>query len=202
MSSMAKKSSGTNALTKLNQQIKELSVEKASEEKESVPVISKKDIEEVIKKTPITKSTTKKSTSKRGNVRDKIIVADSTKTRKKVSTGTTKKTTNKVISNTKKISKPTTEVGESTTKIRKLEDEMRSLYDRVNNIIEDLDYEKTIVETDDIILNDFVTREKIEETKLDKVSTTFLDKMLKVVFIIFMSLFTVFIGFVIFVSTF
>ena len=79
---------------------------------------------------------------------------------------------------------------------------MRSLYDRVNNIIEDLDYEKTIVETDDIILNDFVTREKIEETKLDKVSTTFLDKMLKVVFIIFMSLFTVFIGFVIFVSTF
>ncbi|MCI8460137.1 MAG: hypothetical protein HFE81_01945 [Bacilli bacterium] len=199
---MAKKSSGTNALTKLNQQIKELSVEKASEEKESVPVISKKDIEEVIKKTPITKSTTKKSTSKRGNVRDKIIVADSTKTRKKVSTGTTKKTTNKVISNTKKISKPTTEVGESTTKIRKLEDEMRSLYDRVNNIIEDLDYEKTIVETDDIILNDFVTREKIEETKLDKVSTTFLDKMLKVVFIIFMSLFTVFIGFVIFVSTF
>ncbi len=199
---MAKKSSGTNALTKLNQQIKELSVEKASEEKESVPVISKKDIEEVIKKTPITKSTTKKSTSKRGNVRDKIIVADRTKTRKKVSTGTTKKTTNKVISNTKKISKPTTEVGESTTKIRKLEDEMRSLYDRVNNIIEDLDYEKTIVETDDIILNDFVTREKIEETKLDKVSTTFLDKMLKVVFIIFMSLFTVFIGFVIFVSTF
>ena len=199
---MAKKSSGTNALTKLNQQIKELSVEKASEEKESVPVISKKDIEEVIKKTPITKSTTKKSTSKRGNVRDKIIVADSTKTRKKVSTGTTRKTTNKVISNTKKISKPTTEVGESTTKIRKLEDEMRSLYDRVNNIIEDLDYEKTIVETDDIILNDFVTREKIEETKLDKVSTTFLDKMLKVVFIIFMSLFTVFIGFVIFVSTF
>lgn len=199
---MAKKSSGTNALTKLNQQINELSVEKASEEKESVPVISKKDIEEVIKKTPITKSTTKKSTSKRGNVRDKIIVADSTKTRKKVSTGTTKKTTNKVISNTKKISKPTTEVGESTTKIRKLEDEMRSLYDRVNNIIEDLDYEKTIVETDDIILNDFVTREKIEETKLDKVSTTFLDKMLKVVFIIFMSLFTVFIGFVIFVSTF
>lgn len=196
------KSSGTNALTKLNQQINELSVEKASEEKESVPVISKKDIEEVIKKTPITKSTTKKSTSKRGNVRDKIIVADSTKTRKKVSTGTTKKTTNKVISNTKKISKPTTEVGESTTKIRKLEDEMRSLYDRVNNIIEDLDYEKTIVETDDIILNDFVTREKIEETKLDKVSTTFLDKMLKVVFIIFMSLFTVFIGFVIFVSTF
>ena len=165
-------------------------------------VLLVKDIEEVIKKTPITKSTTKKSTSKRGNVRDKIIVADSTKTRKKVSTGTTKKTTNKVISNTKKISKPTTEVGESTTKIRKLEDEMRSLYDRVNNIIEDLDYEKTIVETDDIILNDFVTREKIEETKLDKVSTTFLDKMLKVVFIIFMSLFTVFIGFVIFVSTF
>lgn len=189
---MAKKSS-SNAVQKLDKQIKELSANRVDEEKEDVPVISKKDIEEVIKKTPISKSVSKTNTSKK-NVRDKIIIAD-VKKGKVTTKDVTKKTPTKV-------SKDTTKIEDSNNKIRKLENEMRSLYDTVNDIVEDLDYEKTVIEADDIILNDFITKEKVVETRLDKVNVTFLDRVLMVVFAIFMTLFTAFIGFVIFVSTF
>lgn len=210
MRSMAKKSSG-NAVAKINKQIIELTSKANIEDKESIPVISKKEIETVINKTTISKSiprkkNTKTCTAKIKNSREKIIIADDNKkknTKKTVTRGKTAKKqglTNK--KNTTNLKKNSVDDKESTIKIKKLEKEMRSLYDRVNDIVEDLDYQKTVTNTDDVILSDFLRKEKIQETKLDKVSDSFLDKILKIVFTIFMILFTTFIGFVIFVSTF
>lgn len=207
---MAKKSSG-NAVAKINKQINELTSKANIEDKESIPVISKKEIETVINKTTISKSIPRKknaktSTAKSKNSREKIIIADDNKkknTNKTVTRGKTAKKqglTNK--KNTTNLKKNSVDDKESTIKIKKLEKEMRSLYDRVNDIVEDLDYQKTVTNTDDVILSDFLRKEKIQETKLDKVSDSFLDKTLKIVFTIFMILFTTFIGFVIFVSTF
>ena len=85
-----------------------------------------------------------------------------------------------------------------------LEKEMRSLYDRVNDIVEDIEYEKTIIKNQDIILSDIKIKEKEPEEKstLDNINSSVLNKILLILFIIFMVLFIIFLGFAIFVSTF
>ena len=85
-----------------------------------------------------------------------------------------------------------------------LEKEMRSLYDRVNDIVEDIEYEKTIIKNQDIILSDIKIKEKEPEEKstLDNINSSVLNKILLILFIIFMILFIIFLGFAIFVSTF
>ncbi len=85
-----------------------------------------------------------------------------------------------------------------------LEKEMRSLYDRVNDIVEDIEYEKTIIKNQDIILSDIKIKEKEPEEKstLDNINSSVLNNILLILFIIFMVLFIIFLGFAIFVSTF
>ena len=109
-----------------------------------------------------------------------------------------------VLQKKTKVKNNSSKVSESTQKMLNLEKEMRSLYDRVNDIVEDIEYEKTIIKNQDIILSDIKIKEKEPEEKstLDNINSSVLNKILLILFIIFMVLFIIFLGFAIFVSTF
>lgn len=183
---MAKRSA-SKAISKLNKQISNLESKKEIEDKETIPIINKKEINKAkIKQNSVNQKNTS-STNKN--------IKKATPNKSGSKTSTAKKT--KVKNNSSKVS-------ESTQKMLNLEKEMRSLYDRVNDIVEDIEYEKTIIKNQDIILSDIKIKEKEPEEKstLDNINSSVLNKILLILFIIFMILFIIFLGFAIFVSTF
>ena len=139
---MAKRSA-SKAISKLNKQISNLESKKEIEDKETIPIINKKEINKAkIKQNSVNQKNTS-STNKN--------IKKATPNKSGSKTSTAKKT--KVKNNSSKVS-------ESTQKMLNLEKEMRSLYDRVNDIVEDIEYEKTIIKNQDIILSDIKIKEK------------------------------------------
>lgn len=218
---MAKKSS-TNAVKKIDKQIEQIKKKRVKEEKESVPIINKEELE------LIEKATTKKSSKK--------VSSDSTNksknsNTKRISTGksTSKKNSNKNKSSSKKddsLNKATKknidkkeqektsekkksiktgkknkieEPSYETMRLKDLEKEMRSLYDKVNDNFSK-DYEKT--SEIDIVIENLATNAVLKEESKVKEKMPILTKVMLGLFITFMILFIAMICFIIFITTF
>lgn len=203
---VAKKSS-SNAVKKLDEQIKKLTeLDDRIEKKEVTTVIDKKRLEKELKENgPKKSSTTKKNTTSKTNNTNKTNktknnsknsgskIGSNGETTKKSTTNSSKSKTNntKPKSNIKKTT-------ETTVKIKKLENEIRDLYDREDDLGKTREFSKI----SDVISSKAVKVEKELNKKIENVSDSFLNKLLLIVFAIFMVFFIIFVGFIIFISTF
>lgn len=206
---VAKKSS-SNAVKKLDEQIKKLTeLDDRIEKKEVTTVIDKKRLEKELKENgPKKSSTTKKTTTSKTNNTNKTNKTNKTKNNSKNSGSkigskgeTTKKST--TISSKGKTSntKPKSNIKkatETTVKIKKLENEIRDLYDMEDDLGKTREFSKI----SDVISSKAVKVEKELNNKIENVSDSFLNKLLLIVFAIFMVFFIIFVGFIIFISTF
>lgn len=203
------KSVYNNSVDKLNKQIKSLesqdkSFNKYIDIKEEVPVLNRKDF---TNKYP--KKSTKNEKYNKNKIRDNIIV-DNKKYKKeskpihdKIITIPDKK--EKSIPKKEAINKKDKEEGlssEETIKFRKLENEMHSLYDKVNDVVDDIEYTKTI-ELNSNVLNNNIEKSisKINKT-IDEVSINRLDEIKQVLAFIFCILLILFVLFILFVTNF
>ena len=203
------KSVYNNSVDKLNKQIKSLesqdkSFNKYKDIKEEVPVLNRKDF---TNKYP--KKSTKNEKYNKNKIRDNIIV-DNKKYKKeskpihdKIITIPDKK--EKSIPKKEAINKKDKEEGlssEETIKFRKLENEMHSLYDKVNDVVDDIEYTKTI-ELNSNVLNNNIEKSisKINKT-IDEVSINRLDEIKQVLAFIFCILLILFVLFILFVTNF
>ena len=212
---MAKKSS-TNAVDKINEQIKDLekSKKKIDKDDDVIPVFDRKKLNDEVKKKSSNskdKNSYKKSNKTNKKIRDNVIVNDKkyknidkdndkTMIRDKIITvDSKKKNIDKLKSENKNSSKLKKEEGlteEETFKLKNLEDEMRNLYSseefsktkKINTIFSNKNSLKNI-------------ESRIDE-KLDDVSLGLLNKTLYILLIIFCALFLMFILFIVFISTF
>lgn len=209
---MAKKSS-TNAVDKINEQIKDLekSKKKIDKDDDVIPVFDRKKLNDEIKKKSSNsknKNSYKKSNKK---IRDNVIVNDKkyknndkdndkTIIRDKIITvDSKKKNIDKLKSENKNNSKLKKEEGlteEETLKLKNLEEEMRDLYSSE-------EFSKTKkINTISSNKNSLKNIESRIDEKLDDVSLGLLNKTLYILLVIFCTLFLMFILFIAFISTF
>mgnify|MGYP004466311147 CR=1 FL=1 len=209
---MAKKSS-TNAVDKINEQIKDLekSKKKIDKDDDVIPVFDRKKLNDEIKKKSSNsknKNSYKKSNKK---IRDNVIVNDKkyknndkdndkTIIRDKIITvDSKKKNIDKLKSENKNNSKLKKEEGlteEETLKLKNLEEEMRDLYSSE-------EFSKTKkINTISSNKNSLKNIESRIDEKLDDVSLGLLNKTLYILLVIFCTLFLMFILFIVFISTF
>ncbi len=212
---MAKKSS-TNAVDKINKQIKDLekSKKKKYRDDDVIPVFDREKLNEEIKKkssNSIGKKTYKNGSKSNKKIRDSVIVNDKkyknsdkdndkTIIRDKIVTvDSKKKNIDKLKSENKNSSKIKKEEGlteEETIKLKNLEEEMRDLYSSD-------EFSKTIkVNTNTSNKNDLKNIENRIDEKLDDVSLGVLNKILYTLLIVFCALVFMFILFIVFISTF
>lgn len=211
---MAKKSS-TNAVDKINEQIKKLenSKNKIDKDDDVIPVFDRKKINDEIKKKSSSnksKNYYKKSNKSKKNIRDNVIVddkkyknnkdIDKTIIRDKIITVESKKKNidklNKENRKNKEIKKEEGLTEEETVKLKNLEDEMRDLYSSD-------EFSKTIkINTNTSNKNDLKSIENRIDEKLDDVSLGVLNKILYILLIVFCALVFMFILFIVFISTF
>ena len=216
---MAKKSS-SNAIKKLDEQIKALTPEI---EKEALPILNKKEIDskakEVVEKTPTKKKTHKKSTTKKTTAKKTTSTKTKSSTKKtttksKTSKAGTKKSTTRKKTTTKPVVKKEElkareitaeevkrvveknkdskynkkELSEATLKMKKFEKHFRNLYDRVNDVVEDIDYVKTVNTTEDVVISDIEKRKDDKLAKIDNINSGLLHKLTLIllgIFIVF-----------------
>ncbi len=212
---MAKKSS-TNAVDKINEQIKDLekSKKKKYRDDDVIPVFDREKLNEEIKKkssNSIGKKTYKNGSKSNKKIRDSVIVNDKkyknddkdndkTIIRDKIVTvDSKKKNIDKLKSENKNSSKIKKEEGlteEETIKLKNLEEEMRDLYSSD-------EFSKTKkINTISSNKKDLKNIESRIDEKLDDVSLGLLNKTLYILLIIFCILFLLFILFIVFISTF
>lgn len=206
---MAKKSS-SNAIKKLDEQIKTLTPEI---EKEALPILNKKEIDskakEVVEKTPTKKKTLKKSTTKKTTAKKTTSTKTKSSTKKTTTkskaskTGAKKSTTRKktttkpavekkeelkareitaeevkkVVEKNKDSKYNKKELSEATLKMKKFEKHFRNLYDRVNDVVEDIDYVKTVNTTEDVVISDIEKRKDDKLAKIDNINSGLLHKL-------------------------
>ena len=228
---MAKsKKSSSNAIKKLDKQIKDLTVEKEVEEK-----INKKDLEQAVKKaTTPKKSTTKKansSTKKKTTAKKSTAKKTTTKNKTTSKKTATKKTTTKknvkkeavvaperekkvtareitaeevkkVVEKNKNSKYNKKQLSESTMKMKKLERHMRSLYDKVSSVVEDIDYVKTIDSKQDVMIADVEAKNQNILSKVDDLSTLLLHKLTMILGVIFIVYAIIVIGIIIYICTY
>lgn len=214
---MAKKSS-TNAVDKINEQIKDLekSKKKIDKDDDVIPVFDRKKLNDEIKKKSSNsknKNSYKKSNKTNKKIRDNVIVndkkykninkdndADKTIIRDKIITvDSKKKNIDKLKSENKNNSKLKKEEGlteEETLKLKNLEEEMRDLYSSE-------EFSKTKkLNTISSNKNSLKNIESRIDEKLDDVSLGLLNKTLYILLVIFCTLFLMFVLFIAFISTF
>lgn len=214
---MAKKSS-TNAVDKINEQIKDLekSKKKIDKDDDVTPVFDRKKLNDEIKKKSSNskdKNSCKKSNKTNKKIRDNVIVNDKkykninkdndndkTIIRDKIITvDSKKKNIDKLKSENKNNSKLKKEEGlteEETLKLKNLEEEMRDLYSSE-------EFSKTKkINTISSNKNSLKNIESRIEEKLDDVSLGLLNKTLYILLVIFCTLFLMFVLFIAFISTF
>lgn len=210
---MAKKSS-TNAVDKINEQIKDLekSKKKIDKDDDVTPVFDRKKLNDEIKKKSSNskdKNSSKKSNKTNKNIRDNVIVndkkyknndADKTIIRDKIITvDSKKKNIDKLKSENKNNSKLKKEEGlteKETLKLKNLEEEMRDLYSSE-------EFSKTKkINTISSNKNSLKNIESRIDEKLDDVSLGLLNKTLYILLVIFCTLFLMFVLFIAFISTF
>ena len=214
---MAKKSS-TNAVDKINEQIKDLekSKKKIDKDDDVIPVFDRKKLNDEIKKKSSnskSKNSYKKSNKTNKKIRDNVIVNDKkyknndndndndkTIIRDKIITvDSKKKNIDKLKSENKNNSKLKKEEGlteEETLKLKNLEEEMRDLYSSE-------EFSKTKkINTISSNKNSLKNIESRIDEKLDDVSLGLLNKTLYILLVIFCTLFLMFILFIAFISTF
>lgn len=214
---MAKKSS-TNAVDKINEQIKDLekSKKKIDKDDDVIPVFDRKKLNDEIKKKSSNsknKNSYKKSNKTNKKIRDNVIVNDKkyknndkdndndkTIIRDKIITvDSKKKNIDKLKSENKNNSKLKKEEGlteEETLKLKNLEEEMRDLYSSE-------EFSKTKkINTISSNKNSLKNIESRIDEKLDDVSLGLLNKTLYILLVIFCTLFLMFILFIAFISTF
>jgi len=204
------KKSALNAIKKIDKQLNELNKNKTVDEKEKVPVIQKRDLDSAA-----IKSIQKKNdnSSKENGIKKKngnSSKGNGTKKKsnyyerqqKRYRQASSCKTTNKTFINKKSgTTKNNKKVSEATAKLNQLEDKIRDLYSKDNEALDDAIKEKVVIDTKDVLVSDVVVPTE-KETKLDKISMSFLNKLLIVVTLLFTILFVGFIGFLIFITTF
>ena len=198
---MAKKSS-TNAVDKINEQIKDLekSKKKIDKDDDVIPVFDRKKLNDEIKKKSSNsknKNSYKKSNKTNKKIRDNVIVNDKkyknndkdndkTIIRDKIITVDSKK---------KNIDKLKSE-NKNNSKLKKVEEEMRDLYSSE-------EFSKTKkINTISSNKNSLKNIESRIDEKLDDVSLGLLNKTLYILLVIFCTLFLMFILFIAFISTF
>lgn len=212
---MAKKSS-TNAVDKINEQIKDLEKGKKKKYRDDdvIPVFDREKLNEEIKKkssNSIGKKSYKKGSKSNKKIRDTVIVNDKkyknndkdndkTIIRDKIVTvDSKKKNIDKLKGENKNSSKIKKEEGlteEETIKLKNLEEEMRDLYSSD-------EFSKTKkINTISSNKKDLKNIESRIDEKLDDVSLGLLNKTLYILLIIFCILFLLFILFIVFISTF
>lgn len=214
---MAKKSS-TNAVDKINEQIKDLekSKKKIDKDDDVIPVFDRKKLNDEIKKKSSNskdKNSYKKSNKTNKKIRDNVIVNDKkykninkdndndkTIIRDKIITvDSKKKNIDKLKSENKNNSKLKKEEGlteEETLKLKNLEEEMRDLYSSE-------EFSKTKkINTISSNKNSLKNIESRIDEKLDDVSLGLLNKTLYILLVIFCTLFLMFVLFIAFISTF
>lgn len=214
---MAKKSS-TNAVDKINEQIKDLenSKKKIDKDDDVTPVFDRKKLNDEIKKKSSNskdKNSYKKSNKTNKKIRDNVIVndkkykninkdndADKTIIRDKIITvDSKKKNIDKLKSENKNNSKLKKEEGlteKETLKLKNLEEEMRDLYSSE-------EFSKTKkINTISSNKNSLKNIESRIDEKLDDVSLGLLNKTLYILLVIFCTLFLMFVLFIAFISTF
>lgn len=214
---MAKKSS-TNAVDKINEQIKDLekSKKKIDKDDDVIPVFDRKKLNDEIKKKSSNskdKNSYKKSNKTNKKIRDNVIVNDKkyknndkdndndkTIIRDKIITvDSKKKNIDKLKSENKNNSKLKKEEGlteEETLKLKNLEEEMRDLYSSE-------EFSKTKkINTISSNKNSLKNIEYRIDEKLDDVSLGLLNKTLYILLVIFCTLFLMFVLFISFISTF
>lgn len=199
---VAKKSS-SNAVKKLDEQIKKLTeLDDRIEKKEVTTVIDKKRLEKELKENgPKKSSTTKKTTTSKTNNTNKTNKNKNNSKNSGSKSDTTKKSTtnsSKGKTNNTKSKSNIKKATETTVKIKKLENEIRDLYDREDDLGKTREFSKI----SDVISSKAVKVEKELSNKIENVSDSFLKKLLLIVFAIFMVFFIIFVGFIIFISTF
>lgn len=199
---VAKKSS-SNAVKKLDEQIKKLTeLDDRIEKKEVTTVIDKKRLEKELKENgPKKSSTTKKTTTSKTNNTNKTNKNKNNSKNSGSKSDTTKKSTTNSSKGKTNNTKPKSNIKkatETTVKIKKLENEIRDLYDRKDDLGKTREFSKI----SDVISSKAVKVEKELNKKIENVSDSFLNKLLLIVFAIFMVFFIIFVGFIIFISTF
>lgn len=218
MSILAKRSA-LNAIRKIDGQLSELnknkSKNKAVQEKENVPIISKNDLDKAVRKAGYKK--TNRRYQQNGKNNNTNTNKNNYSVNNKNNSNTKKsnyyerqqkryrqtssfKTANKTFINKSSVSPKNKKVSEDTVKLHKLEDEIRNLYSKEPIILDGTTKKKVVVDTKDVLVSDVLSVEK--ETTIDKISMTFLNRLLLVVTVLFTILFIAFIGFVVFITTF
>ena len=217
---MAKsKKSSSNAIKKIDKQIKDLTAIQEVEEK-----LSKKDLEKVSKAKTTTKTTTtkksvaptkKKSTTKK--TATKKTTASKTSSKKSVKKETvvapereknvfarkiTPEEVKKVVEKNKNSKYNKKQLSESTMKMKKLERHMRSLYDKVSSVVEDIDYVKTIDSKQDVMIADVEAKNQNILSRVDDLSTLLLHKLTMILGVIFIVYAIIVIGIIIYICTY
>ena len=193
---MAKKKSNKNAMKKIDKQLDKLLKEK--KEIEDIPVVDRREIEKKKnninnKKDVVVTPSRKKKNSKK----DAVVVKERNNTTKKKNVE--KKNLSK--KRTKKQEKP--KVSESTMRFQKLEEEIRTLYDKVEDVVDDIETNKTVdvIPGKDIVITDTLVSTSKEDSSLDKEALIW-NWIIVALLTIFMILFIAFVGFVIYVCTY
>lgn len=189
----------SNSVYKLNQQIESLKKQEKyhyddNDTREELPVHDRKKINKKI--------------NNMAKLRDNIIVdnkkykKESKQIRDNIVTVPEKKAKKKNNNVKEKIAKEEGLSLEETIKFQKLENEMHSLYDKVNDVVDDIEYTKTI-ELNPNLLNNNIEKSisKINKT-IDEVSISRLDKIKQVLAFIFCILLILFVLFILFVTNF
>ena len=196
---MMTKKDFSNSVYKLNQQIESLKKQEKyhyddNDTREELPVHDRKKINKKI--------------NNMAKLRDNIIVdnkkykKESKQIRDNIVTVPEKKAKKKNNNVKEKIAKEEGLSLEETIKFQKLENEMHSLYDKVNDVVDDIEYTKTI-ELNPNLLNNNIEKSisKINKT-IDEVSISRLDKIKQVLAFIFCILLILFVLFILFVTNF
>lgn len=192
---MAAKKSSKNAMKKIDKQLDILLKDK--KEIEDIPVVDRKEIDKAVKEKK--KNNVKKSNRKS----DALVVRErgrkNSKNKKEGIVAPSRKKKENFEKKQKKV-----KVSESTMRLQKLESEIRSLYDKVEDVVEDIEFEKTVDTTEDVIISDIVIRNK--ESNEEDIHYDLGDKILNGItmflFVIFMIMFIAFVCFVVYVCTY
>lgn len=191
---MAKKKSNKNAMKKIDKQLDKLLKEK--KDIEDIPVIDRKEIEKKKNTKSKKEAIVVPSRKNKNNKKDAIVVKERKDTKKKSS----KK---RVLSNKNVKVEEKVKVSEATMRLQKLEKEIRTLYDKVEDVVEDIESDKTvdIIPGKDIIITDACVSSSNDDTSLDRESIIW-NCIVVSLLVIFMILFIAFVGFVIYVCTY
>ena len=196
---MMPKKNFSNSVDKLNQQIEYLKKKEKyhyndNDTREELPVHDRKKINKTINNTSKLRENiivdSKKYKKESKQIRDNIVTIPEKKVKKKNNNA------KEIITKKEGLSL------DETIKFKKLEKEMHSLYDKVNDVVDDIEYTKTI-ELNSNVLNNNIEKSisKINKT-IDEVSINKLDEIKQVLAFIFCILLILFVLFILFVTNF